>query len=107
MPRGAGLPDNGRAWLYATARRRKNLAQHKLMGRMEVLKVVSSHLTSRRGVLDRFVVEIRNNIIIKVNGRITVQYSDPKRSFPRSGIGLEQVGPATVIESRRVDVKEM
>ena len=30
------------------------LAQNTLMGRMEVLKVVGSHLISRRGVLDRF-----------------------------------------------------
>jgi serine/threonine protein kinase len=36
------------------------LAQNRLMGRMEVLKVVSSDLTRRRGVLDRFLVEIRN-----------------------------------------------
>ena len=36
------------------------LAQNKLMGRKEVLKVVSSHLINRRGVLDRFLGEIRN-----------------------------------------------
>ena len=36
------------------------LAQNKLMGRNEVFKVVSSHLINRRGVLDRFLVEIRN-----------------------------------------------
>ncbi len=36
------------------------LAQNRLMGRMEVLKVVGSHLINRRGVLDRFVAEIRN-----------------------------------------------
>ena len=36
------------------------LAQNRLMGRNEVLKVVSSHMINRRGVLDRFLVEIRN-----------------------------------------------
>jgi serine/threonine protein kinase len=36
------------------------LAQNTLMGRTEVLKVVSGHLVNRRGVLDRFVGEIRN-----------------------------------------------
>jgi serine/threonine protein kinase len=35
-------------------------AQNKLMGRTEVLKVVSSHLINRRGVLDRFLAEVRN-----------------------------------------------
>jgi serine/threonine protein kinase len=36
------------------------LAQNKLMGRMEVLKVVSEHLITKRGVLDRFLGEIRS-----------------------------------------------
>jgi serine/threonine protein kinase len=36
------------------------LAINRLMGRHEVLKVVSSHLINRRGVLDRFLGEIRN-----------------------------------------------
>jgi hypothetical protein len=36
------------------------LAQNKIMGRTEVLKVVSGHLTNRRGVVDRFLAEIRN-----------------------------------------------
>ena len=35
------------------------LAQNTLMGRHEVLKVVSGHLVNRRGVLDRFLREIR------------------------------------------------
>ena len=36
------------------------LAQNTLMGRMEVLKVVGSHLINRPGVLDRFLREIRS-----------------------------------------------
>ena len=36
------------------------LALNRLMGRHEVLKVVSSHLVKRSGVLDRFLGEIRN-----------------------------------------------
>jgi WD40 repeat protein/tRNA A-37 threonylcarbamoyl transferase component Bud32 len=36
------------------------LAQNKLMGRKEVLKVVSRELMDRRGVADRFLREIRN-----------------------------------------------
>ncbi len=36
------------------------LARNKLMGRKEVLKVVSRDLMNRRGVLDRFLPEIRN-----------------------------------------------
>ena len=36
------------------------LAQNKLMGRMEVLKVVGGHLMTRRGAVERFLAEIRN-----------------------------------------------
>ncbi len=36
------------------------LAENTLMGRMEVLKVVGSHLVKRQGVLDRFLREIRS-----------------------------------------------
>ena len=36
------------------------LAENRLMGRKEVLKVVSSHLINRHGVLDRFLREIRS-----------------------------------------------
>ncbi|HEY2157131.1 MAG TPA: protein kinase, partial [Isosphaeraceae bacterium] len=36
------------------------LANNTLMGRMEVLKVVGSHLVKRQGVLDRFLREIRS-----------------------------------------------
>ena len=36
------------------------LAHNRLMGRHEVLKLVSSHHVKRRGVLDRFLGEIRN-----------------------------------------------
>jgi len=36
------------------------LAENKLMGRKEALKVVSSHLLNRKGVLERFLREIRS-----------------------------------------------
>jgi serine/threonine protein kinase/formylglycine-generating enzyme required for sulfatase activity len=36
------------------------LAQNKIMGRTEVLEVVGGHLINRRGVVDRFLAEIRN-----------------------------------------------
>ena len=36
------------------------LGRNKIMGRTEVLKVVGGHLINRRGVVDRFLAEIRN-----------------------------------------------
>jgi hypothetical protein len=53
------------------------------------------------------VIAYGDNIVIKVNGRTTVQYFDPKRTFSHGCICLEQVTPSTVIEFRRVDVKEL
>src|ERR1700677_765420 len=47
------------------------LAQNRLMGRHEVLKVVSSHLINRRGVLDRFLGEIRNAALLHHTNVVT------------------------------------
>jgi serine/threonine protein kinase len=47
------------------------LAQNKLMGRLEVLKVVGSHLSSRPGVLDRFHREIRSAANLHHNNIVT------------------------------------
>ena len=38
------------------------LAENRMMGRKEVLKVVSSHLLNRKGVLERFLREIRSAV---------------------------------------------
>jgi serine/threonine protein kinase len=50
------------------------LAQNKIMGRTEVLKVVSGHLTNRRGVVDRFLAEIRNGARLR-HPNIVTAYS--------------------------------
>jgi hypothetical protein len=53
------------------------------------------------------VIAYEDDIIIKVNGRTTANYTDLERRFPSGSIGLEQVDPATWIEFRRVEVKEL
>jgi serine/threonine protein kinase len=46
-------------------------ALNRLMGRQEVLKVVSSHLMNRRGVLERFLGEIRNAARLRHTNSVT------------------------------------
>src|SRR5262249_36511529 len=41
------------------------------------------------------VIAYEDNIIIKVNGKTTANYTDLKRRFPSGSIGLEQVNSAT------------
>jgi serine/threonine protein kinase len=50
------------------------LAQNTLLGRTEVLKVVGSHLISRRGVGDRFLAEVRNAAMLN-HPNIVTAYS--------------------------------
>jgi formylglycine-generating enzyme required for sulfatase activity/serine/threonine protein kinase len=50
------------------------LAQNTLLGRTEVLKVVGSHLISRRGVGDRFLAEVRNSAMLN-HPNIVTAYS--------------------------------
>ena len=67
------------------------LAQNKLMGRLEVLKVVSGHLVNRRGVFDRFLVEIRNAARLH-HPNIVTAFGAPPRREPRPGHGVRR-GP--------------
>jgi serine/threonine protein kinase len=53
------------------------LARNRLMGRLEVLKVVGGHLVNRPGVLDRFLAEIRNAARLQ-HPNIVTAYSAPR-----------------------------
>jgi predicted Ser/Thr protein kinase len=47
-----------------------------------------------------------NRIIIKVNGRTTVDYVDRANTFTRGHLALEVFDPPTVVQFRRIEVKE-
>ena len=68
------------------------LAQNRLMGRTEVLKVVSSHLINRRGVLDRFLGEIRNAARLHHPNIVTAYSASRARREPRPRDGVRR-GP--------------
>ena len=48
-----------------------------------------------------------NRIRIFVNDRQTVDYTDAERSFTSGRISLQQVHPATTIEFRRIEIREL
>ncbi len=46
-------------------------------------------------------------IIVKVNGRTTADYVDREREFDSGRIGLQQHDPQTVVEFRKVEIREL
>jgi hypothetical protein len=48
-----------------------------------------------------------NHIVVKVNGKTTVDYPDEERRFASGHIALQQLTPATVVEFRKIEIKEL
>jgi hypothetical protein len=48
-----------------------------------------------------------NHLVIKVNGQTTADYTDEKRCFDRGHVALQQHGPKTVCEFRKIEIKEL
>jgi len=70
------------------------LAENRLMGRKEVLKVVSADVLERNGVLDRFLREIRMAAMLQHRNIVTA-FSAVVACLNNTGPGLDAVGPAT------------
>ena len=48
-----------------------------------------------------------NHIIIKVNGKTTVDWTDPKNTYTKGHFALQQHDPGTVVKFRKIEVKEL
>jgi hypothetical protein len=48
-----------------------------------------------------------NHIIIKVNGKTTVDFVDEKNRFSKGHFALQQHDPGTVVKFRKIEVKEL
>ena len=48
-----------------------------------------------------------NHIVILVNGRKTVDFIDKNNNYARGHLALQVYDPATVVQFRRVEVKEL
>jgi hypothetical protein len=48
-----------------------------------------------------------NHIIIKVNGKTTVDYVDPKNRYTKGHFAIQQHDPGSVVKVRKIEVKEL
>jgi hypothetical protein len=48
-----------------------------------------------------------NHLVIRVNGKATADYTDDKRRYIRGHIALEMHDPKTVVEFRKIEIKEL
>lgn len=53
------------------------------------------------------VVADGNHIIIKVNGKTTVDWKDPKKTYMKGHFAIQQHDPGTTIEVRKIEVIEL
>jgi Domain of Unknown Function (DUF1080) len=53
------------------------------------------------------VTAIGNHIVIKVNGKTTVDFVDPKSTYMKGHFALQQHDPGTVVKFRKIEVKEL
>jgi 3-keto-disaccharide hydrolase len=53
------------------------------------------------------VTAIGNHIIIKVNGKTTVDFVDKKNTYMKGHFALQQHDPGTVVKFRKIEVKEL
>ncbi len=55
------------------------------------------------------VTAIGNHIVIKVNGKTTVDYkvTDPKKTYSKGHFALQQHDPGTVVKFRKIEIQEL
>jgi hypothetical protein len=53
------------------------------------------------------VIAVGNHIVIKVNGVTTTDYTDEQRRLTSGHIALQQFGPETIAEFRKVEIREL
>jgi hypothetical protein len=53
------------------------------------------------------VTAIGNHIVIKVNGKTTVDFVDKKNTYTKGHFALQQHDPGTVVMLRKIEVKEL
>jgi hypothetical protein len=53
------------------------------------------------------VTAVDNHIIIKVNGKVTVDWHDPDNTYTKGHFALQGHDPGTVVKFRKVEVKEI
>jgi hypothetical protein len=53
------------------------------------------------------VIAVGDHLVIKVNGKTTVDWSDPGRLYTRGHFALQGHDPGTVVKFRKIEIKEL
>jgi hypothetical protein len=53
------------------------------------------------------VIAIGNHLVVKVNGKTTVEYKDPNSMYKKGHLAIQQHDPGSTIEIRKIEVKEL
>jgi hypothetical protein len=102
---GPGVPEGYEAQIDVTPRVRIKTGSLYLPGVPEVL--VNKQLHKPNEWFTQEVIAEGNHIIIKVNDQTTVDWRDPKNSYARGHIALQQEHPGTVVKFRKIEVLEL
>ncbi len=103
---GPGFPKGYEAQINATHRDRIKTGSLYLPKVKEVLI-----LDKAPHAPDEFFVQevtaIGNHIVIKVNGKVTVDYKDPNNTYTKGHFAIQQHDPGSKITIKRIEVKEL
>ncbi len=69
--------------------------------------LVFEHLHKPDEWFTQEVTAVGNHIVIKVNGKKTVDFVDEKNTYPKGHFALQQHDPGTVVKFRKIEVKEL
>jgi len=53
------------------------------------------------------VTAVGNHIVVKVNGKVTVDWNDPDNTYTKGHFALQGHDPGTVVKFRKIEVKEL
>src|SRR6185295_9519306 len=79
----------------------------RLTGSLQAFADVTEHLVKDNEWFTEHVVAIGNRIVIKINERITVDYTDYKRTYSSGYLALQHWTPPVVTRYRNVMVKPL
>src|SRR5262249_41088087 len=53
------------------------------------------------------IIAIDNDLIVKVNGKMTTHWVDPDRTYLNGCLALQQYSPTTLVQFRKIEIKEL
>ena len=103
---GPGFPKGYEAQINATHRDRIRTGSLYFPQIKEVLVLDDAPNKPNEWFTQEVTVE-GNHIIIKVNGKKTVDWKDPKNTYTKGHFALQGHDPGTVVKFRKIEVREL